>query len=46
MLALSALCDRPGATAEVRASLRAALGRIRGGEETEPVTSARALVSR
>jgi DNA-binding winged helix-turn-helix (wHTH) protein/tetratricopeptide (TPR) repeat protein len=46
MLALSALCERPGATAEVRASLRAALGRIRGGEETEPVTAARALVSR
>jgi hypothetical protein len=44
MLALSALCERPEAAPEDRASLRAALDRISGGEETAPVARARALL--
>jgi DNA-binding winged helix-turn-helix (wHTH) protein/tetratricopeptide (TPR) repeat protein len=46
MLALSALCERSRATTEDRASLRAALGRISGGEDAAPVVAARALVGR
>jgi len=45
MLAFSALCARGEANAEDRASLRAALGRISGGEDTAPVAAARALLS-
>jgi DNA-binding winged helix-turn-helix (wHTH) protein/tetratricopeptide (TPR) repeat protein len=44
MLALSALCERPGATAKDRASLRAALDRISGGEDAVPVAKAWALL--
>ena len=43
MLALSALCERAGATAAHRASLRAALERITGAEDTAPVATALAL---
>jgi hypothetical protein len=46
MLALSALCERSGATTEDRAALRAALGCISGGEDAAPVVAARALVGR
>jgi hypothetical protein len=46
LLALSALCERPGATREDRASLRAALDRITGGEGTAAVARALALLSR
>ena len=46
LLALSALCERPGATPEDRASLRAVLDRITGGEDTAPVARALALLSR
>jgi DNA-binding winged helix-turn-helix (wHTH) protein len=46
LLALSALCERPGASHEQRASLRAALDQISGGEDTAPVADARALLSR
>jgi tetratricopeptide (TPR) repeat protein len=46
LLALSALCERPGATPEARASLRAVLDRITGGEDTAPVARALALLSR
>jgi DNA-binding winged helix-turn-helix (wHTH) protein/Tfp pilus assembly protein PilF len=44
MLALSALCERPEATLEDRASLGAALDRISGAEDTAPVARARTLL--
>lgn len=44
MLALSALCERPGATTQDRASLRAALARIEGAEDTAPVATACSLL--
>jgi ATP/maltotriose-dependent transcriptional regulator MalT len=44
MLALSALCERPEATPEDRASLGAALDRISGAEDTAPVARARTLL--
>lgn len=43
MLALSALCERTDATSGDRASLRVALGRIHGADDTAPVARARAL---
>jgi DNA-binding winged helix-turn-helix (wHTH) protein len=44
MLALSAFCEQPAATPEHRASLRAALDRISGADDTAPVARARALL--
>ena len=46
MLALCALCEQPVATPEHRASLRAALDRISGAEDTAPVARARALLGK
>jgi hypothetical protein len=45
MLALSALCERAEATRKDRASLRAALDRISGDEDSAPVAKAKALLS-
>ena len=45
MLALTALCERPRATAEDCAALRAVLDRISGAEDTAPFARARALLA-
>ena len=46
LLALSALCERGGATAEDRAALRRVVDELTEGRDTPPVASARALLSK
>jgi hypothetical protein len=44
LIALSALCERPGASAEDRAALRRVLERMTEGLDMPPVAKARALL--